>query len=145
MAIHKEDIKDALDACFPEFSLIMDDTPVFPKAECVMVRLVHKKTFKIVELIIHMQLYAEALNGSAIAIAAHVFDAMSEYGLDLKLKKWRASTNKNKNAISRIEAKIEVLTLLVFCISHGYSGCSMQHDAYYNFCLPHCQVQIRSI
>jgi hypothetical protein len=78
MAIHKEDIKDALDACFPEFSLIMDDTPVFPKAECVMVRLVHKKTFKVVELIIHMQLYAEALNGSAIAIAAHVLDTMNE-------------------------------------------------------------------
>ena len=53
----------------------------------------------------------------------------------MDLKKLRASTNKNKNAISLIDAKMEVLPLLIFCISHGYSGCSMQHDAYYNFLL----------
>ena len=54
MAIHEEDIAAVLAACFPEFSLIMDGTPLFAKAECVVIRLVHKKTFEIVELIIHL-------------------------------------------------------------------------------------------
>jgi hypothetical protein len=75
----------------------------------------------------------KALNGSAITIAAHVLDAMNEYGLDLK------------HVISLIEAKMEVSPLLVFCISHGYSGCSMQHMHVTTFACCHHQVQIRSI
>jgi len=97
--IHKEDIA-VLAACFPEFSLIMDGTPLFAEAECVVIRLVHKKTFEIVELIIHLAL---ALNGSAIG--AHVFDTLNKYGLDAK--NWRATmmdhAATNKKAMSLVE------------------------------------------
>ena len=91
-------------------------------------RLVHKETWRIIELVIHLKLYDEALNGEAIA--KHILDAMAEYNLDVT--KWRVTmldrASTNKGALSIITAKKKVSPFRSYCISHGYAGCGKKHN-----------------
>ena len=127
MDIHREDIEDLIKKCYGEFGLIMDGTPLFAEAECVVVRLVHQESFEIVELVIHLGLYSEALNGEAIA--AHIMEALKRYSLDMK--KWRTAmmdrASTNKRAMTVIGEEKGIKPLSVYCISHGYSGCGKKH------------------
>ena len=66
-ALHLKKLRDFFKDCFPEFTLIMDGTPVFAEAECVKIRLVHKKTKRIHEFVVHLALYAKSLSGEQIA------------------------------------------------------------------------------
>ena len=82
-----------------QYGLILDGSPLFADAESVVIRFVHKKRWKVIELIIHVALYANSLDGEAIvAIAKHISDALKEYKLNGKF--WRvamldhAGTNK---------------------------------------------------
>lgn len=87
----------------------------------------HKETWRIIEIVIHLKLYDGSLNGEAIA--KHILDAMDEYGLDVS--KWRATmldrASTNKGALNIIEAKKKVSPFKSFCISHGYAGCGKKH------------------
>lgn len=59
-----------LQECYKEFTVIMDGTPVFAKAECVVLRCVHMSTKRIHEFVVHLGLYSKSLDG--ITIATHV-------------------------------------------------------------------------
>ena len=45
-SLHRKKIKETLAMCYPEYAIIMDGTPIFAEAECVMIRVVHKETKK---------------------------------------------------------------------------------------------------
>ena len=127
-AWHKFKIGEALNECFAQYGLCIDGTPIFAEAECVVVRVIQKKTFKIIELIIHLQLYAGSLDGDAVA--KHIEDAIAEYDfLEEKnckvVMQDRASTN--KNAMSKWKDKKNLHFLAAYCVSHGYSGCGKKH------------------
>ena len=101
---------------------------MFAECEAVVLRLVHKKTWHIIELVIHLRLYAESLNGEAIA--AHILESIAEYDLDVK--NWRCTmldrASTNKGSLNLICEKKGVKPLAAFCISHGYSGCGKKHE-----------------
>ena len=123
----QENIKDTIKASFEQFGLTLDGTPVFAEAECVVIRLVHKETWEIIELVIHLKLYAESLNGESIA--HNILESMMKHDLDPA--KWRATmldrASTNKGALRLIEEKVSVSPFSAFCISHGYSGCGKKH------------------
>ena len=104
-SLHRKKIKETLAMCYPEYAIIMDGTPIFAEADCVMIRVVHKETKKIHQLVVRLGLYAESLDGDTIA--EHVVETLvgdvnvdNDKGLGLKLRNWRvsaldrASTNK---------------------------------------------------
>ena len=107
--------------------MVIDGTPVFAEAECVVIRLVHKKTWEIYELVIHLGLYASSLNGEAIA--KHCLEAIDMYGL--LSSNWRATmldrASSNKKAVDLIADKKGAKPFSAYCISHGYSGCGKKH------------------
>ena len=94
----------AIASSFSKFGLTLDGTLVVTKAECVLsLCLVHRETWHIIELVIHLKLYDESfLNGEDIA--KHILDAMVEYDLDVN--KWQATmpdcrfTNKGALVVS---------------------------------------------
>ena len=94
-ALHMSKICQFLDQCHPEFTVIMDGTPCFAEAECVMIRVVHKRTGRIHEFVIHLGLYSESLDGATIA--EHVSETLTRSdteevrGLGLKLKHWKCT------------------------------------------------------
>ena len=120
---HLDKIKTTIAECYPEYTVIMDGTPVFAEAECVMLRFVHMKSKQIVQYVVHLALYAESLDG--ITIASNLTNAL--HGLNLNLKKWkatsadRAATNKRAMTIIMEEHNIEPFR--AYCISHGTAGC----------------------
>ena len=122
-SVHKDKVKMMIKECFPQFGLAFDGLPLFDEAKCVVIRLVHKRTWNIVELIIHLALYAISLDSEAIA--KYICDAMAEYSLDGRF--WcvdmldRAATNKGSLAL--VEQKKGWNTLSAWCISHDYAGC----------------------
>ena len=125
---HQRKISETLNECFAQYGLCIDGTPIFAEAECVVIRLVHKKTFKIVELVLHLQLYAGGLDSQAIA--KHIEDAIAEYDfLEEKncrvVMQDRASTN--KGAMKEWKNKKNLYFLAAYCFSHGYSGVGKKH------------------
>jgi hypothetical protein len=51
-AEHIVDIKQIASECYPEYSLIVDGSPLFAEVVAVKMRMVHKASFKIVELLV---------------------------------------------------------------------------------------------
>ena len=124
---HMEKIKKVVTACFPQFGIIMDGTPLFAEAECLVIRLVHKKTFKIYQLLIHLQLYNTSLDGADIA--QHVKDAVAQ-DLGLQLKNLRAVSidraKTNVKALKDLEKEDRVKAFQAFCVPHGLSNCGKE-------------------
>mmetsp|Transcript_16893 Transcript_16893/g.36715 ORF Transcript_16893/g.36715 Transcript_16893/m.36715 type:complete len:520 (-) Transcript_16893:171-1730(-) len=83
---HLEKIVKKIQECFPEFALIIDGSPFFANAECVIVRLVDRD-FNIVELVIHLELYDSALD--AEAICDHIISTIEDR-MKSDPKSWRA-------------------------------------------------------
>ena len=108
--LHLTKIRGIIADCYPEFTVIMDGTPVFAEAECVMLRFVHKGNRKIFEFVVHLGLYAESLDGNTIA--RHVADVLMGGSLSLQLRNWkatsvdRAATNKRAMTVSHEEQGI---------------------------------------
>ena len=77
---------------------------------------------------IHLKLYAESLDGEAIA--QHILEAMAEYDLDVT--KWRATmldrASTNQKALGIVAEKKSVIPFKAYCISHGYAGCGKKHN-----------------
>ena len=130
-ALHMSKICQFLDQCHPEFTVIMDGTPCFAEAECVMIRVVHKRTGRIHEFVIHLGLYSESLDGATIA--EHVSETLTRSdteevrGLGLKLKHWKCTAidraGTNKRAMDIVEEDHGVSPFSAFCVSHGTAGC----------------------
>lgn len=55
-----------LKQCFPQYALVMDGSPFFAKAECIVIRLVHKYSKRIYQLVICVGLLAGSLDGATL-------------------------------------------------------------------------------
>lgn len=137
--LHMDKIKSLVKECFPEYSIIMDGTPVFAEAECLMIRLVHRKTFKIHQFVLHLQLYAEALDGATIA--AHVKEAIegeincadedkNPHGLVMRNLRATAidRAGTNKTAMDTLHEDEGVKSFEAYCMPHGISGCGKKRE-----------------
>ena len=102
--LHLSKIRGIIADCYPEFTVIMDGTPVFAEAECVMLRFVRKSNSKIYEFVVHIGLYAESLDGNTIA--KHVADVLTGGRLSLQLKNWKAT------AVDRAATNKRAMTIL---------------------------------
>jgi hypothetical protein len=95
-AEHIANIQQIASACYPEYSLIVDGSPLFAEAVAVKLRLVHKSSFRIVELLVKCKLYTAGLNGENTA--GKILEVLEE-DIKLPIDKWvafmmdRASTN----------------------------------------------------
>lgn len=119
--MHLDKIKVLVGECFPQYGIIMlDGTPVFAEAEALMIRLVNLKTFKIHQVVIHLQLYDGSLKGEMIA--QHVKDAITKT-VALCLKNLRVASidqaGTNKKALVTLEQNDMINTFAAYCIPHG--------------------------
>eukprot|EP00956_Cyclotella_meneghiniana_P040828 scaffold206395_cov26-Cyclotella_meneghiniana.AAC.2 len=127
--MHVDKIKSLIAECFPQYGIIMDGTPLFAEAEALIIRLVHRKTFKIHQVLIHMELYDGSLDGEMIA--QHVKDAITK-SVALSLRNLRVTSidraGTNKKALNVLEQKDHVKSLGAYCVPHGLSGCGKKRD-----------------
>ena len=52
---------------FPQYALIMDGSPLFAEAECIIHRSVDKDSWKIKELVVDVGLFKKSLNAETVA------------------------------------------------------------------------------
>jgi hypothetical protein len=122
-AEHIADIKQIASECYPEYSLIVDGSPLFAEAVAVKIRLVHKSSFKIVELLVKCKLYTTGLNGENTA--GEILEVLEE-DIKLPIEHWvafmmdRASTN--VNAIKIVRERTKSNPHAAPCCAHGMSN-----------------------
>ena len=116
----------------------MDGTPVFAEAECIIIRSIHRTTYKIHEFVVCLSLYSESLDGATLAqhaveiLQGNPCDPESR-GLGKYLSNWkatgidRAGTNKKAHKIIKEDYGVEPFT--AFCFAHGTSSCGKKVDA----------------
>ena len=131
-AEHIFKINEYFKNCFPEYSLILDGCPLFDEAECVMVRIIHKKTLKIKTLVISVGLYPGSLDGDTICdnivelINGDPDDAEDD-GFALSLKGMRAASidraSPNKSGLATLKAEHHINPFEAYCMSHGTANC----------------------
>lgn len=123
--LHLSKICSRLQECYKEFTVIMDGTPVFAEAECVVLRCVHMSTKRIQEFVVHLGLYSESLDG--ITIATHVMQVLTSPRLSLDLMNWKATSvdraATNKKAMNILHKDQGIAPYRAYCISHGTAGC----------------------
>lgn len=109
--------------CFDEYSIIMDGTPSFAAAECIIIRTV-SRSYDIHEFVISLGLFKKSLNGSELA--SHVIDSIGKQ-VCLMLENMigthmdRAPTN--TNAVKQIKIEYPgVNSSDNYCCSHGMSN-----------------------
>ena len=126
---HYSKIKELFAGSFPQFAIIMDGSPLFAEAEGLMIRVVHKKTFKIHTVVVHLELYQESLDGNSIA--KHVKDAIAK-DIGLQLKHMRATSidraGTNKRAMTVLHDLDGIKAFAAFCMPHGLSGCGKKRS-----------------
>ena len=127
--LHLNKIKKSYQSSFPEFSLTLDGSPFFAEAECIIVRMVHKSTWRIIELIIHLGLFEGSLDSDDIA--KHIRTTIEER-LGADPKKWRAAmmdrASTNKAAMEKAKADMNTNPLSVPCCSHATAGTAKRFD-----------------
>jgi hypothetical protein len=122
-AEHIADIKEIASECYPEYSLIVDGSPLFAEAVAMKIRLVHKASFKIVELLVKCKLYTTGLNGENTA--GEILEVLEE-DIKLPIENWvafmmdRASTN--VNAIKIVRERTKSNPHAAPCCAHGMSN-----------------------
>jgi hypothetical protein len=85
-----------INECYPEFGTTSDGTPTFAKAEGILIRLVHKDTMAIKEILLSLRIFQQRPNGEELA--GNLLDVLTKQ-YPLSLKNWRvamldrASTN----------------------------------------------------
>ena len=123
--LHLSKIRELITDCYPEFAVVMDGTPIFAEAECVVLRFIHKRTYRILEFVVHLGLYTEALDGNTIA--QHVAGILTGSRLYLDLSHWKATSidraATNKRAMTILGETQGISPFRAYCISHGTAGC----------------------
>ncbi len=83
VAWHNSEIKKSMANLFPQYALIMDGSPLFAEAECIIHRSIDKDSWKIKELVVDVGLFKKSLN--AQTLAQNIQSAVvTKYGLHLK-------------------------------------------------------------
>ncbi len=114
---------------FSQYALIMNGSPLFAKAECIIHHSVDKDSWKIKELVVDVGLFKKSLN--AETLAQNIQSAViSKYGLHLKdlhaTSLDRASTNKAALSLLLDDSRDHVF--VAYCLSHGLSGSAKKHS-----------------
>ena len=105
---------------------------IFAEAECVIIRVIHKKTYRIHEFIVRLSLFTESLDGATLA--AHVVEVLcgesgdnQDKGLDKRLADLRAISidraSTNKRAKDILEEDHGINPMASFCFAHGTANC----------------------
>ena len=109
--------------CFDEYSIIMDGTPSFAAAECIIIRIV-SRSYDIHEFVISLGLFKKSLKGSELA--SNVINSIGKQ-VCLMLENMiathmdRAPTN--TNAVKQIRVEYPgVRSSDNYCCSHGMSN-----------------------
>ena len=94
-ALNRKKILNLISECYAEYSHTMDGSHFHTEAECIIIRVVHKKTNKIHEIVVCLGLFAKSLDGATIA--QHTVETLTgesvendNKGLSIKLKDCRA-------------------------------------------------------
>ena len=129
VAWHNSEIKKSMANSFPQYALIMDGSPLFAKAECIIHRSIDKDSWKIKELVVDVGLFKKSLN--AQTLAQNIQSAVvTKHGLRLKdlcaVSLDRASTN--KAALSLLLGDSRDCVFIAYCLSHGLSGSAKKHS-----------------
>ncbi len=66
-AWHNSEIAKSIAKSFSQYALIMDGSPLFSKAECIIHRFVDKDSWKIKELVVDVGLFKKSLNAETLA------------------------------------------------------------------------------
>lgn len=130
-------VKTFIKECYPEFAMVADGTPTFAEAECVIVRVVHKHTKKIHQLVVRIGLFSESLDGATLA--EHVTETFigkaeddQDNGLEMPLKNMRAASidraSTNKRALDILMQDHGISPFAAYCMSHGISNCGKKAD-----------------
>ncbi len=129
VAWHNSEIKKLMANSFPQYALIMDGSPLFSEAECIIHRFIDKDSWKIKELVVDVGLFKKSL--SAQTLAQNIQSAVvTKYGLHLKdlcaVSLDQASTN--KAALSLLLSDSRDCIFIAYCLSHGLSGNARKHS-----------------
>ncbi len=129
VAWHNSEIKKLMANSFPQYALIMDGSPLFAEAECIIHRSIDKDSWKIKELVVNVGLFKKSLN--AQTLAQNIQSAVvTKYGLRHKdlcaVSLDRASTN--KAALSLLLGDSRDHIFIAYCLSHSLSGSAKKHS-----------------
>jgi hypothetical protein len=126
---HNSEIAKSIANSFSQYALIMDGSPLFAEAECIIHRSVEKDSWKIKELVVDVGLFKKSLN--AKTLSQNIQSAVvSKYGLRLKDLRAtsldRASTNKLALSLLLDDSRDHIF--VAYCLSHGLSGSAKKHS-----------------
>jgi hypothetical protein len=129
VAWHNSEIKKSMANSFPQYALIMDGSPLFAEAECIIHRSIDKDSWKIKELVVDVGLFEKSLNVQTLA--QNIQSAVvTKYGLRLKdlcaVSLDRVSTN--KAALSLLLGDSRDCNFIAYCLSHGLSCTAKKHS-----------------
>jgi hypothetical protein len=120
VALHNSEIKKSMANSFPQYALIMDGSPLFAKAECIIHHCIDKDSWKIKELVVNVGLFKKSLNAQTLAQNIQSV-VVTKYGLHLKdlraVSLDQASTN--KAALSLLLGDSRDRVFIANCVSHG--------------------------
>jgi hypothetical protein len=123
VAWHNSAILKSIAKSFSQYALIMDGSPLFAEAECIIHHSVDKDSWKIKELVVDVGLFKKSLNVETLA--QNIQSAVvSKYGL--RLKDLHATSldraSRNKLALSLLLDASRDHIFVAYCLSHGLSG-----------------------
>ena len=113
--------------CYAEYSLTMNGSPFHAETEYIVTRLVHKKTNKIHEIVVHQPIDGATINQHTVETLTGESGEYDDKGLGMKLKDFcalaldRVSTNKMSKDI--LNEDYGVQPFAAYCISRGLSTC----------------------
>ena len=130
--LHYKQIIMFLQECYPESSITMDGTPLFAEAECIIIRVVHRKTRKIHELVIGLELFAEGLDGASLTqytVDTFIGKAAEpgDHGISKQMRHLiavaidRGSTNKRAKDI--LHEDHSITPFAAYSFPHGGANC----------------------
>ncbi len=129
VAWHNSEIKKLMTNSFPQYALIMDGSPLFDEAECIIHHSIDKDSWNIKELVVDLGLSKKSLN--AQTLSQNIQSAVvTKYGLRLidlcAVSLDQAATN--KAALSLLLGDSRDHIFIASCLSHVLSGSAKKHS-----------------
>jgi hypothetical protein len=133
VAWHNSEIAKSIANSFSQYALIMDGSPLFAEAECIIHRSVDKDLWKIKELVVDVGLFKKSLN--AETLAQNIQSAVvSKYGLrliDLRATSLdRASTNKAALSLLLGDSREPVFCCILLILWFIWQRKKAQHECW---------------